>query len=269
YYSRGPNNVWHIDGYDKLKPYGICINGCIDGFLRKMIWLEAYKTNNDPLIIAGYFIDAVYKNNGLPQRVRLDHGTENTHVAVMQRFLREMNEDSTESVTLGPSTGNQRIERWWATLSAQCSQFWMDNFEQLREDGHFVDTFIDKSLIQFCFQNTIQEELNEVLTAWNNHRIRPTHNPRAPSGRPSVMYAAPSLYGAQNYLQAVDQIKVDICREDCCVKDYPCDEDVFHLCVELMAQQNFAMPDDVFEITDLYLRLCEMVLSGLDLEHYK
>ena len=23
YYGRGPNNIWHIDGYDKLKPFGI------------------------------------------------------------------------------------------------------------------------------------------------------------------------------------------------------------------------------------------------------
>ncbi len=28
YQSPGPNEVWHIDGYDKLKPFGICIHGC-------------------------------------------------------------------------------------------------------------------------------------------------------------------------------------------------------------------------------------------------
>lgn len=88
YNSRGPNYNWHIDGYDKLKPYGICISGCIDGFSRKMIWLEAYKSNNDPKIIAGYFIDAITDSNGCPYRVRLDHGIENTHVAQMQKFLR-------------------------------------------------------------------------------------------------------------------------------------------------------------------------------------
>ena len=22
--------IWHVDGYDKLKPYGLCINACID-----------------------------------------------------------------------------------------------------------------------------------------------------------------------------------------------------------------------------------------------
>lgn len=157
YVSRGPNYVWHIDGYDKLKPYGICISGCIDGFSRKMIWLEAYKTNNNPHIIAGYFIDAVTENNGCPQKVRLDHGTENIHVADMQKFLQSSeNETVAECVTLGPSTGNQRIERWWCTLRSECAQFWMDHFDQLKADGYFVDSFIDKSLIQFCFINTIQ-----------------------------------------------------------------------------------------------------------------
>ena len=33
-----------IDSYDKLKPYGIGINGCIDGFSRHIMWMEAYTT---------------------------------------------------------------------------------------------------------------------------------------------------------------------------------------------------------------------------------
>lgn len=31
--TQGPNYVWHCDGYDKLKPYGIAIHGCIDGYI--------------------------------------------------------------------------------------------------------------------------------------------------------------------------------------------------------------------------------------------
>ena len=27
YHSFGPNHNWHIDGYDKLKPFGIAIHG--------------------------------------------------------------------------------------------------------------------------------------------------------------------------------------------------------------------------------------------------
>ena len=31
YRNKGPNYVWHVDGYDKLRPYGFEIHGCIDG----------------------------------------------------------------------------------------------------------------------------------------------------------------------------------------------------------------------------------------------
>ena len=54
YLSKGSNFVWHMDSYDKLKTNGISINGCIDGFSRKIIWLEAYYTSSDPLVVAGY-----------------------------------------------------------------------------------------------------------------------------------------------------------------------------------------------------------------------
>ena len=31
--TQGPNQVWHIDGYDKLSHYGLTIHGCIDGYV--------------------------------------------------------------------------------------------------------------------------------------------------------------------------------------------------------------------------------------------
>lgn len=84
YYSNGPNQNWHIDGYDKLKPYGLAISGCIDGFSRYVIWVEVSYTNNNPDVIAGYFMDAVLQRGGGPERVRMDHGTENVNVELLQ-----------------------------------------------------------------------------------------------------------------------------------------------------------------------------------------
>lgn len=55
YFNKGPNYLWHLDSYDKLKPYGICINGCIDGFSRHIIWLRCASTNSDPKVLL-YFI---------------------------------------------------------------------------------------------------------------------------------------------------------------------------------------------------------------------
>ena len=34
-----PNHTWHIDGYDKLKPFRFAIHGEIDGYSRKILWL--------------------------------------------------------------------------------------------------------------------------------------------------------------------------------------------------------------------------------------
>ena len=50
YMTPGPNFLWHIDGWDKLKPYGFDIHGCMDGFSRRLLWLEVRSTNKNPTI---------------------------------------------------------------------------------------------------------------------------------------------------------------------------------------------------------------------------
>ncbi|XP_077864797.1 uncharacterized protein LOC144350485 [Saccoglossus kowalevskii] len=52
YVVPGPNFIWHIDGYDKLKPFGFAVHGAIDGYSRKLLWLEVSSSNNNPGIIA-------------------------------------------------------------------------------------------------------------------------------------------------------------------------------------------------------------------------
>jgi len=39
---------WHIDGYDKLKAFGFSIHGCVDGFNRRILWLEVQRSNKNP-----------------------------------------------------------------------------------------------------------------------------------------------------------------------------------------------------------------------------
>ena len=103
------------NGYDKLKRFGICIHGCIDGHSREIIWLRirAYKTNNDPKIIAGYFMEAVVSQGDSPSVIRGDLSTENGHVEATQRYLRRHHSDAfsgDKSFVYGRSTSNQRIE---------------------------------------------------------------------------------------------------------------------------------------------------------------
>ena len=69
YVNPGPNVCWHLDGYDKLKPFGFPIHGCIDGFSRKMLWLHLSKSNNNPQAILKLFLNLVMSCHGCPKKL--------------------------------------------------------------------------------------------------------------------------------------------------------------------------------------------------------
>eukprot|EP00794_Sanderia_malayensis_P010682 gene10682-11818_t len=77
YISPGPNATWHVDGYDKLKPYGFPIHGCIDGFSRRILWFQLARSNNDPLVTASHYLKCVSNLQKCPELVQTDCGTEN------------------------------------------------------------------------------------------------------------------------------------------------------------------------------------------------
>ena len=70
YKGRGPNFLCHIDGYDKLKPFGFSINGCMDGYSRRIMWLEVGMSNNDPTVVAGYFVKCITEVGGTALEVK-------------------------------------------------------------------------------------------------------------------------------------------------------------------------------------------------------
>ena len=145
YRSKGPNYLWHIDGYDKLKPFGFCIHGAIDGFSRRIVWLEVASSNNDPRIIAQYFLDYVRQLGGTARVVRGDRGTENSNIAAIQRFFRRSMADDfagDKSFMFGKSTSNQRIEAWWGRLRQGCADWWIEFSKDLRDSGLYMMTML-------------------------------------------------------------------------------------------------------------------------------
>nr|XP_022340813.1 uncharacterized protein LOC111135234 isoform X2 [Crassostrea virginica] len=159
YSIKGPNSVWHIDGYDKLSRYGIKIHGCIDGFSRQIIWLKAGVSNKNPSIIAHYYIESIRQYGVYPRRVRADMGTENVHVEALQKFFRRNHEDEhakDRSFLYGKSTNNQRIESLWGMIRRQGIQFWMNFFQELNESGYHDGEYLDQEISRFCFLELVQ-----------------------------------------------------------------------------------------------------------------
>ncbi|CAH0551685.1 unnamed protein product [Brassicogethes aeneus] len=268
YVSKGPNYVWHVDSYDKLKPYGICINGAIDGFSRNIMWLKAGRTSSDPKVIAGYYVRAVKSLGGCPQTVRSDMGTENGTMERIQTALKsffEMKESQKPAFLYGRSTANQRIESWWCILRKQNVQYWINLFQTLKEEGLFNGTFVDKSLIQFCFMTLIQDELDQVVGEWNSHRIRSSRNSISPTGRPIIMFEAPYLYHCENCLVDIPAAVIENLEQECTFHTNQCDEDMKTLCEELILENNFSCSfSDPYEASQMYIKLKEKVYEIIE-----
>ncbi len=161
YRMEGPNHVWHIDGYDKLKPFGFCIHGAIDGYSRHVMWLEVGPSNNNPCIIARYYIDCVQQMGGTARIIRADCGTENVHVAGLQRFFH--NDD--KSFLYGKSCSNQQIEAFWGILRKSCINWWICYFKDLPDSGLFCDND-DKQTecLKFCFKVSLRRKLTSEFS---------------------------------------------------------------------------------------------------------
>lgn len=193
----------HFIGYDKLKPYGFPIHGCICGFSRKIIWLELVKSNNDPRIPANLFLDAVTSLKGCPMLVRTDCGTENGIIAAMQSFFRAGGDDAfagEKAHIYGSSHSNQRIEAWWSFLRRNRSSFWMDFFKDMVEQAILqLGNEFHMECLWFCFSWLIQHDLDNVRDHWNSHYIRKSRYDTV-SGIPNILYMLPEYNGKQDCL---------------------------------------------------------------------
>ena len=157
YSASGPDYVWHVDGNDKLMPYGFGISGAIDGFSRHLKWLQVNTTNKDPAVIAGYFFNALKSTSGCPTLLRMDAGAENSIIKDMQDALVGNGRNgSNKTYIVATSTLNQRIESFWAHLRKQCLEYWICMFHDLKERGYFTGDYLDQSLLRICFIGLLQ-----------------------------------------------------------------------------------------------------------------
>lgn len=264
YRSRGPGYVWHIDGHDKIKPYGFSIHGCIDGFSRKLIWLEVGPTNKEPDVIARYYLNAV-SLYGCPWILKADNGTEHSTIEPLHIALRSLDTDedtalSSFSYTTSPQ--NQRIEAYWSILKKDKIGWWKHFFEDLTDLDMFTNSPILKDCIRFCFLPLIRSDLNSIKNDWNVHLIAASNNNTGPRGRPNTMFNLPHLFDSENYCSEVDPIELaDLYM---CLKPSPVDvsPEFEEFATEVLAGTNFDVPsENVADALRLYIFLLEKILE--------
>ena len=216
YQNEGANSVWHCDGYDKLKPYGFAIHGCIDGWSRRILWLFVTRSNNFPSNIAAYYLEAVEEIGGCPAKLVTDLGTENGLLAGIQSFFR----NDSESHQYVPSPRNQRIEGWWSFLRKSYSGWWINFFKDLAECGSLDLTDpLDKECLWSSFSSLLQSELDNIKLQWNSHYIRRSHFDTI-HGRPEYLFHVPESRGSRSCLFPVQESEREYARTHLVEPDY-------------------------------------------------
>ena len=72
----------------------------------------------------------------------------------------------------------------------------------------------------------LQSDLDQVVSVWNCHQIRPTKNQNLPHGKPVVLFTIPEVYATIDYMNPVGHADIDICLMECIFRSgSPCDEE--------------------------------------------
>lgn len=183
YINDGPNDVWHIDQHDKLKQYGFPLHCCVDGYSRKIIWIEYVASNNDPDLTVKLYLRAVELAGGAPRITRTDHGSENNGIALANRFF---NGDM-GAHRFGSSTSNTRVEGMWDKLRRMHTQWWMMYFSRFVEIGEYdLSNPVHKHLCIYIHLPILKQQLKQWKEIWNSHSMRKTKVGKCPSGKPEV-----------------------------------------------------------------------------------
>ena len=103
-----------IDGLDKLKPFGFSLHGCVDGFSRRLLWLEVSSSNKKTENIDKFYLDAVKQLQSIPKKLKADDGTGYAIIQPIHILLRDSvgDNNSVNSFSIVPSTHNQWIEAY-------------------------------------------------------------------------------------------------------------------------------------------------------------
>lgn len=263
YNSPGPNFIWHADNYDKLKRFGFPIYGCIDGYSRKVIWLEVSKSNNDPKVIGSYYLKTIKKLGFVPTLMRTDNGTEANLMENLQMALRYYHNDEhsgTNSFIRGKSTRNQRIEAFWRQFRQRLIEFYINLFKTMEEKNILnVGCPIQVDCLRYCFERVIKEDTKSTREELNEHRVRKQNSRNVCGGIPNVLYNCPEKFGVDDFKKDVDLKFVDYLEKTYTTEPTLVSSTFKNLAVELL--NTTSRPTTVDDSLKQYLTLTEALIK--------
>ncbi|KAI8957879.1 hypothetical protein F5Y11DRAFT_338003 [Daldinia sp. FL1419] len=198
----GPNQVWSIDGHDKLLPWGIHIYGAIDGYSRFLVWYQVSYAGSTAISTLKQYLRAVRKLGYTPRTCRADRGKElpllsAAHWTLVRAFYENYDGSVVEfgdCFYYGRSMDNTRIEFWWGQLQRSCLNRWRSLFHRMEAERTWIfgDLACQIALLA-VYVPIIENEIKIFVKLWNNHDVRTQRNrANALRGRPWDNFFTPN-----------------------------------------------------------------------------
>jgi DNA-binding CsgD family transcriptional regulator len=173
----GPNFLWALDGYEKLKVFGFQIYACIDAYSRAIIWIYVGPSATTSISTLKQFLRTISESGVRPFFTRSDHGKETPLWVSAQATLAEAAQtvvsyededgnvhihrqgDRIESCHIwATSTRNVRIESWFRRLRNGATDRWIvspivrDKLESYETNNTFRYLVVNLSTVAFLAQ---------------------------------------------------------------------------------------------------------------------
>ncbi|KAF9538452.1 hypothetical protein CPC08DRAFT_651431 [Agrocybe pediades] len=217
FWAAGVNDLFAVDQHDKWKKYGLALHAGIDPFPGVIHWVKIWWTNNNPKLIASYYLDAAKKQGAIPLVTQSDPGSENYGIANAHTALRH---------ALDPSLRGTIQHRWmhhkknvmpeitWSQLRRR----WSPGYENLIQSGVLKGIYdmnrpIDVLVFRWLFIPFLQSRLDTYADQINYSKKRSDKNKVLPHGIPMDIYYSPKNFGCLDFKIPITEDEINKVRD--------------------------------------------------------
>ena len=167
------------------------------------------------------------------------------------------------SFLFAKSIANQRIEAWWSYLRKVFLHRWINYFKDLIDEGLFDPSDeVDQECLRFSFYGILQDELDEIMKKWNQHRIHSIRMSEGSNGVPDVMYVVPNRYRKENRIDEIEDADLLLSREFISQPPYyGCSNEFAELACIIINELQIDVPKDEESAEQLYFLIKDEIIS--------